>query len=112
MDGYDLLSECVSAVFFQKLLNITHLVVNFTAHLREGDDAFVAPALGGALADVHQLKELLVVEEDLFLLALFLGDAALDFFQALDQLIELVGGKNYCVHCFICQAISGVDKCK
>lgn len=112
VDGYDLLTESVSAVFFQKLLNIAHLVVDFTAHLREGDDAFVAPALGGALADVHQLKELLVVEEDLFLLALFLGDAALDFFQALDQLLELVGGKNYCVHYFICQAISGVDKCK
>jgi hypothetical protein len=99
-------------VFFQKLLNIAHLVVDFTAYLRKGDDAFIAPALGGALADVHQLKELLIVEEDVFLLALFLGDAALDFFQALDQLLELVGGKNNSVHFYICQAISGVDGCK
>ncbi len=99
MEGF-LIFEGFPEVAVQQFLDITHTVVDFASYLGEGNDSFIAPCLGCSFADVHQLKKFLIVEEFVFRIALFLGDAALDFFQALDQLLELVGGKNNSVHFF------------
>lgn len=47
------------------MFDIGEAVVDFGADLGEGDDFFVAPGLGGALGDLHELDELGIVNEGL-----------------------------------------------
>lgn len=70
MEGF-LIFEGFPEVAVQQFLDITHTVVDFASYLREGNDSFIAPCLGCSFADVHQLKELLIVEEDIFPVGLF-----------------------------------------
>lgn len=50
---------------FEEVLDVGEFVVDFGTDLREGDDFFVAPCLGSALGDLHELDELGIVNEGL-----------------------------------------------